>query len=188
MIGMRRLSAPQMGRQMLVVSVLALLALACLPVLAQADSSGIQYEDATPTATTHGSQIPSGSGGSPAHSSDTKGGGSASGGSSNSDSSEAGSSQESESTAVGGVPANGGNDGNDGKGQGNPGRGAKNEALSPAKPLGNAPGQDDGGGSSPLVPILIAIAVLAAISVGVVAFRQRRRGSGTDARVSPEAS
>jgi cobalamin biosynthesis Mg chelatase CobN len=173
---------------MLVVSALALLALACLPALAQADSSGIQYEDATPTATTHGSQIPSGSGGSAAHSSDTKGGGSASGGSSGSGSSNAGSSQEGESTAAGGAPANGGNDGNDGKGQGNPGKGAKNEALSPAKPLGSAAKQDGNEGSSPLVPILIAIAVLAATSVGVVAFRQRRRGSGPDARVSPEAS
>jgi hypothetical protein len=38
------------------------------------------------------------------------------------------------------------------------------------------------------VPILIAIAVLAAISIGVVVFRQRRQGRGPDAQVSPEAS
>lgn len=51
-----------------------------------------------------------------------------------------------------------------------------------------APGtsSDDGGSSSPLVPILIAIAVLAAISIGVVVMRQRRRDPGTP--VSPKAS
>lgn len=176
---------------MLAVSVLALLALAFFPVLVQADSSGIQYEDATPTATTHGSPIPSGSGGSPAHSSGTQGGDSASGGSSNSGSSEAGSSKESESSTAGGVPAkSGGGGGNGDNGQSNLGKGAKNEALSGAKPVGNGTAQkDDGGGSSPLVPILIAIAVLAAISVGAVAYKQRRRRGGSpDARVSPEAS
>jgi hypothetical protein len=33
---------------------------------------------------------------------------------------------------------------------------------------------DEGGGSSPLVSVLIAIAVLAAISIGAVARRRRR--------------
>lgn len=47
---------------------------------------------------------------------------------------------------------------------------------------------DDGGGTSPLVPILIAIAVLAAISVGAVMLRQRHQ-RGTPAKpVSPKAS
>jgi len=46
----------------------------------------------------------------------------------------------------------------------------------------------DSGGSSPLVPILIAIAALAAISIGVVMFRaKRQRGEGSSS-VSPEAS
>jgi MYXO-CTERM domain-containing protein len=36
----------------------------------------------------------------------------------------------------------------------------------------------DSGGSSPLVPILIAVAVLAAISVGAVLVRQRRGSAG----------
>lgn len=36
----------------------------------------------------------------------------------------------------------------------------------------------DTGGSSPLVPILIAVAVLAAISVGAVLYRQRRGSAG----------
>lgn len=190
MIGMRRLSARLRGRHVLVASVLALLALAVLPVLAQADSSGIQYEDATPTATTHGHEIPSGSGGSPAHSSGTHGGGSGSGESSGSGgSSEGGSSKEGES-AAGGPAKNGGDGGNGAKPQGNPGKGAKNHRASGAKPTAkNAAEKDEGGGSSPLVPILIAIAVLAAVSVAVVAYRQRRRrDAGSDARVSPEAS
>ena len=48
------------------LSVLALLALACFPVLAQAeDASGVQYETAVPTVTGH-TTPPKGSGGSPA--------------------------------------------------------------------------------------------------------------------------
>jgi cobalamin biosynthesis Mg chelatase CobN len=46
-----------------------------------------------------------------------------------------------------------------------------------------------GGGSSPVVPILIAVIVLAAISIGVVIYRQRKGGSGQDGRISsPNAS
>jgi hypothetical protein len=37
-----------------------------------------------------------------------------------------------------------------------------------------------GGGSSPLLPVLIAMAVLAATSIGVVLYRQRREDSGPD--------
>ncbi|MBN9624430.1 MAG: hypothetical protein J0H06_16055 [Actinobacteria bacterium] len=46
------------------------------------------------------------------------------------------------------------------------------------------------GGSSPLVPILIVLVVLAAISIGVVLYRQRKSsGPGQDGRVSsPNAS
>ena len=46
------------------------------------------------------------------------------------------------------------------------------------------------GGSSPVVPILIAVVVLAAISIGVVLYRQRKSGQdGSDGRVSsPNAS
>jgi len=40
-----------------------------------------------------------------------------------------------------------------------------------------------------VVPILIAVAVLAAISIGVVLYRQRKSGQGPDSRVSsPDAS
>jgi cobalamin biosynthesis Mg chelatase CobN len=46
------------------------------------------------------------------------------------------------------------------------------------------------GSSSPLVPILIVVVVLAAISIGVVLYRQRKSsGAGPDGRVSsPNAS
>lgn len=40
--------------------------------------------------------------------------------------------------------------------------------------------------SSPLAPILIAIAVLAAISIGAYYYRQRRQGAGSP--ISPKAS
>ena len=47
-----------------------------------------------------------------------------------------------------------------------------------------------GGGSSPVVPILIAVVVLAAISIGVVLYRQRKSDQdGSDGRASsPSAS
>lgn len=44
---------------------------------------------------------------------------------------------------------------------------------------------ESSGGSSPVVPILIAVVVLAAISIGVVLYRQRKSGQGgSDGRVS----
>jgi hypothetical protein len=42
------------------------------------------------------------------------------------------------------------------------------------------------GGSSPLVPILIAVAVLAAIAIGAVVYRQRRQGDAEGGTPSPE--
>lgn len=44
---------------------------------------------------------------------------------------------------------------------------------------------EDDGGTSPLVPILIVVALLAAISVGVVYWQRRRAG---DAPITPKAS
>ena len=187
MIGTRRLSAPVGGRHILAVSVLALLALACLPVWAQADSSGIQYNPSVPSAT-HKSEIPSQNGGVPAHSSDTPGGKkSGSDGSTAPDSSEADSSQESESSKEGTALAkNDDGGGNGGNGQGNSDKSSGHEQGSAANPLGSQAAEQDSD-SSPLVPILIAVAVLAAISIGVVVMRQRRRRGGPDAQVSPEA-
>ena len=42
-----------------------------------------------------------------------------------------------------------------------------------------SPASSSDGGSSPLVPILIAIAVLAVLSIAVVLARQRRRRDGS---------
>ena len=73
--------------------------------------------------------------------------------------------------------------------QGKPGKGA-GQASQAAD--GSRPGRrtavadsDSGGSSSPLVPILIAIAVLAAISIGAVVIRQRRQRRGPGARSRP---
>lgn len=76
-----------------------------------------------------------------------------------------------------------------GTGQGSPGNGSNvsdNVAVGEPTPVANsAQPSDDGGSSSPLVPILIAIAALAAISIGAVVIRQRR---GSGGQVSPKAS
>jgi hypothetical protein len=78
-----------------------------------------------------------------------------------------------------------------GKRQGSPGKrsvnGSNLEAAAP-KELASSESDD---GSSPLAAILIAVAVLAAISIGVVVMRQRRRDeAGPDAGspAAPKAS
>ncbi len=76
----------------------------------------------------------------------------------------------------------------DGKPQGNAGGSANGEAKQAAPSSGPPSHSSDGGGSSPLVPILIAIALLAAISVAVVMFRQRRQQDGSATPASPKAS
>jgi hypothetical protein len=52
---------------------------------------------------------------------------------------------------------------------------------------GGAPASSDDG-SSPLAPILIGIALLAAISVAAVMVRQRRQQGGSTTPASPKAS
>jgi hypothetical protein len=175
MFGTRQVSAPARGRSILALSVLALLALG-FPVLAQADSSGIQYSDAPPTVT--GGQVPNGNE-PPASSSGTNGG--------STRGSDGGSSAGGSSSDSGG--ASGTADRGTGQ-QGSQGKGADNGSVGGGKPIANGTesgsSQNDGG-SSPLVPILIAILVLAAISLGTVMIR-RRRQSGSAGSVSPEAS
>jgi cobalamin biosynthesis Mg chelatase CobN len=158
--------------------VLALLALACFPVLAHADSSGIQYEPVSPTVTGHNQSIPEGK--------KSNGGATASstGGSegSESESSTGGASGDSPTTGNGGgsgqgSPANGQDTG------GTPAAGG-GQSQNPA-PVSNSTSPDSGGGSSPLVPILIALAALAVVSIGAVVIRQRRQGSGSS--FSPKA-
>jgi cobalamin biosynthesis Mg chelatase CobN len=103
-------------------------------------------------------------------------------------------SEEAKSQADGGHHEGGGNkpggEGGKSKGQGNGSSskiGEKKKVASPtATPVANT--SNEGSGSSPLVPILIVVVVLAAISIGVVLYRQRKGGSdGADRRVSSGA-
>jgi cobalamin biosynthesis Mg chelatase CobN len=168
------------------LSVFALLAFACFPVFALAeDSSGIQYSDAPPTVTGKKTSEP------PARASETGGGTGSAGksatgpGSSRDNSSDG----DSSSDETGGVGAGKGG----GSGKGNP-NGSAADAGGKVGKGSPAPGstliaEDSAdGGSSPLVPILIALAVLAAVSIGVVAAKRRRQDPGAGSSVSPEAS
>jgi hypothetical protein len=165
--------------------VLAVLALACFPGLAAADNSGIQYgtEEHVPTVPDDKTNIPS----------KDSGGNDSSG---NSDA-EA-------STAPGGVSSGGGSDGSGadggaGTGQGNQATGGGDGKASDGSkaasgsvgdaqslPTVNSTAAESDDGSSPLVPILIAVAVLAAISIGAYYYRQRRQDPGST--ISPKAS
>jgi cobalamin biosynthesis Mg chelatase CobN len=173
--------------------VLALLAMACFPVISQADSIGTQYETAVPTVEGHKSSPThssnpsaetsnkSGSATSPSDSEEAESEGSGAGSSGGSSSGGGGAtagdgrgSQPSQASAGNGKPQSGGS-----------GSVTKSEAL----PLKNSSDEssDSGGGSSPLVPILIVVALLAAISIGAVVYRQRRQGPGSTVS-SPKAS
>jgi cobalamin biosynthesis Mg chelatase CobN len=165
------------------VSGWVLLALVCLPAVAQADSSEVQYSNPVPTATgkapTHHEPVATESG---------NGGGSPTapaGGGSTSNPSQVGSDKDSS-------PANGGGaktaKPKSGTAQGSPGGGSAGEQAANPQHVTQtgAPTSESGDDSSPLVPILIAIAVLAAISLGAVMFRRRRQASQPS--VSAEAS
>lgn len=161
------------------VSVLALLALIPASAVSQAtDETGIpQYEDAPPVPTGEKESDRPGSAGT----SNTDGGqgGQAGAGSGSNGNSPGGSSP--------GAGASG--KGRDGNAQGSPGSG-KNQAkpLQPGEQAGVAASTEDDGGSSPLVPILIAVLVLAAISVGAVMWNKRRQQADSGSSVSPEAN
>jgi cobalamin biosynthesis Mg chelatase CobN len=153
--------------------------------MAQADSSGIEYRDATPSPT---GEIPTKE--APATTSKNKGGAQNQGDSSNTGGSGKDSSEE--EAGLGGVTGtNGGGTGQGSPGtqQGNPGKGSQAAKLALAKSLGKSPAGEAGdSGSSPVVPILIAIAAVMAIAIAVVVIRQRRQRGGPDGHVSPEAS
>jgi cobalamin biosynthesis Mg chelatase CobN len=192
MNGMRRRQPLLSGPAFAAMSVIALLALACLPSLALAgDSSEIEYQNAVPNPYGENNPTHHQHHHSPpvAHSSET--GGTAPGGSGSGSSRGGSSGGGSTSSNGGGSPARTGNGG--GTGQGSPGSGAggkESPSVQGGNHAGEAPASQsgEGGGSSPLVPILIAIAVLAAISVGAVMYRQRRqRDVGSSRSVSPEA-
>jgi cobalamin biosynthesis Mg chelatase CobN len=162
--------------------------MACFPSLAAAEeNSGIQYETDVPTVPSReGSNIPS-----KKHSGDSNTSGESADATSSNTPGGAGSGGDGDSGTGGGA----------GTGQGNSGTGGGDgQAANGSKPAGGEVGKaeelqtvssaadqaSDDGGSSPLVPILIAVAVLAAISVGAYYFRQRRQGPGSP--VSPNAS
>jgi cobalamin biosynthesis Mg chelatase CobN len=193
--GNRHRLAPNLGRQVsLLVSVIAL-ALACFPVLAQAEctsSSCVQYTDAVPKPegqNTSSHNNPK----TPAKASKTGDGGGTAPSQGDSESStgneESGEGESSSKEGAGGVA---GSDGD--KPQGNPGGSAnpkaKNAVHSGGQKASGVPtsNSSDDSSSSPLVPILIAIAVLAAISVAVVMIRQRRQRRGPTSTASPEAN
>lgn len=192
-VGKRHRRAPQWAHLSLLMSVIAL-ALACFPVLAQAEctsSSCVQYTESIPKP--EGENTPAHHQKTPAKASKTgqNGGSQPSQPGGSQGTKEAEKSEESEASEKEGAVV-GGNGG--GNGQGKPGGSAHEggkQAVNPAAQ--NTPGvqasqSSDGGGSSPLVPILIAIAVLAAISVAVVMIRQRRQRRGPTATASPEAN
>jgi hypothetical protein len=159
--------------------VLALLALACFPVLAQADSGTIEYDPSLPSdggakqneniakssesPSTRGAETPTSGGtgeGYPAQAPPSSEG------------------QGSTNAGTGGGSGQGSPD----KGN-NPPAGTKVQSAAPNV----QPASSTGGGSSPLVPILIAIAALAAISIAALLIRQRRQRDGSGPSLSTKA-
>lgn len=167
---------------------LALLAIACFPGAAQAvEATGPQYETDIPTVPQEESSPPK------------KKGGSNNGGT---EESEAGKSNVPTGQGSGGNgPSSGGGGANNGQtsqgsdgGAGQAGDGSKTAAggVSGGKPLATTysptSSESDSGGSSPLVPILMAVVVLAAISIGAFLYRQRRQGDPGSPVSPPKAS
>jgi cobalamin biosynthesis Mg chelatase CobN len=164
------------------LSVVALLAFLCFPALALADSGEIQYEEVTPTVT--GEKNPPTHHEPTAHPSNVTGGAQAPG----SEASNSGSPKAEPSTG-GQTPATVNATG-DGQGsRGHDSTGAKKQPGQDQSPgASKTAAQSDDGGSSPRIPILIAILVLAGISIGVVIMRAKRQQGGPGASVSPKAS
>lgn len=163
-----RISSPRFTIASALVAVLVLAF--ALPAQAK-DSSGIQYEDSL--------QSPCGEAACP--------GGSLSGsgsGSTDRSGNSGGSADEPSATPEDEIPAAGGSAGGKDEGKNrdssrkaddHPSKKAdKDDGKSETSVAGGAPADDDdGSGDSPLVPILIAVAVLAAISVGWLLYRRR---------------
>lgn len=183
MHGMRRHPARRSGRlSVLPLSVLALLAFVCFPVAAQAETGIPEYETEVPTVKGHTNpQSGKAKNNERAESSTEDGSPEAgvAGGAGSGSGSSGGPSEK-------GNPSTGKDRGTGQRSQGN-GTTAKQQdgSIAGGKQV-SAPGDDEG--SSPLIPILIAIAALAAISIGAVVLRQRRQREDADAPVSPRAS
>jgi cobalamin biosynthesis Mg chelatase CobN len=194
----------------LLPSVLALLALALVPAGAFAANSGeTVYETELPSVTSepgtsgtektpthHKSQNNAKAEGSAAkESSGGSEGESEEGSSEGGHKKKEGSSEEKKEEGHPGT-SGGGDGGNKPNGGAGKSGGSEGNSVGEQKNLGNTqPGKNvahssSGGGSSPVVPILIAVVVLAAISIGVVLYRQRKSDQGgSDGRASsPSAS
>ena len=172
------------GRVSAALLALSLTSALFVPALAQAGSATQQYTESPPSATggnpTPGSNGSPSTGGSGGGSSQNQGGSGApssspaapvSGGSGTS-----GTEQGSTSGGTGESGAGQGGSGNGGvSGSGDSGKNLKSGNQPIAITSGTpASASTDDGGSSPLVPILIAVAVLAALSIGAVLYRMRR--------------
>jgi uncharacterized membrane protein len=181
--------------------VLALLALVVLPVLAQAETTytpANNQEFEVPNKTTespkpkqHNNGTPSKSQNPPAKASETG----MSGGKTPGEEEPSEENSETKKSQTGGAAPSEGGGGNGGGSESsksaNNGGGSEDGLGSSEKVAGGGTGtpvahktESSGGGSSPVVPILIAVIVLAAISIGVVLYRQRKSGQGPDSRVS----
>lgn len=154
------------------------------------DSSGIQYSDAPPTVTgDNPPKEPAAGGTPPARSSKTDGGAPAPRtGTADPQSSEGRSSAGGQSSSRGDKPTG---DGDGGTAQSSPDAGSTDKravAQAGGQQLGAPVGDEDDGGSSPLLPILIAVLVLAAVSAAVVLARARRHDGGPVEPDAPRAS
>jgi cobalamin biosynthesis Mg chelatase CobN len=164
--------------------------MALLPGLAAAEeSSGIQYESEVPTVPHHeSSNIPS------AKSPGGSNNGGTGPGATSSNSPNGGGTGGNGNSSTGGGAHSGQTSQGAGGGNGNGGSGAKNAGGNVGESqkvvnAGQPVNESSEGSSSPLVPVLIAIVVLAAISVGAYYYRQRRQpGESPDSSVSPKAS
>jgi hypothetical protein len=162
--------------------VLAALVFASFPALAAADSSGVQYENAVPSATGT-SPIPSHPG-PVAHSSTAPGATPVPGETSDATPGSATPSRMARRASHSGLPSSfSGTRPTAGVGgQRNPGKGMGSDQRSHHEQMNRALGTTQptsGGGFSPLGLILLLAFALAAISIGVVFLRQRRQASGS---------
>jgi cobalamin biosynthesis Mg chelatase CobN len=91
----------------------------------------------------------------------------------------------------GGNSSNGGQSPNGGE-AGKPNSGGQGniaeEKELPSEAKGKNVSESSGGSSSPVLPILIAVVVLAAISIGVVLYRQKQSGKGPGGREPGQGS
>jgi cobalamin biosynthesis Mg chelatase CobN len=173
---------------------LVLLAGVCCPASANADSSGVQYENALPTATGTGTSATPSHPGATANSSSANGGASAPGQASGEavrPSNPRQVDRQSASPTVkystgGPSPKASGADARRGS-RHDDGSNPQARDLHQSGQLNGSTPSTSSSGSSPLTAIVIAIVALAAISVGVVAARSRRETKTSRSPISPRA-